>query len=128
MGMYDLEQEPIMETKWMSLIFAPLMISCNGLIGTGSVYRKDQRTVVAPGATVKLIQTGFKFTEGPAVDLNGDVYFTDIPAQTIYKWTCGDGAISVYRQKSGMANGLMFDRERNLIACEMATDASPSMT
>lgn len=57
-----------------------------------------------------------KFTEGPVADASGHVYFTDIPNNRIMKW---DGAkLSIWRENSGAANGLRFDREGNLIVCE----------
>jgi len=75
--------------------------------------------LVAPGATPKTLASGYQFTEGPAVDAAGDVYFSDIPAARIYKWTHADGRIALYRGQTGQANGLMFDREGRLAICEM---------
>jgi len=58
------------------------------------------------------------FTEGPAVDQTGDVYFTNVPAEHILKW---DGKkLSVWREKSRKANGLLFDADGSLLACEGA--------
>jgi gluconolactonase len=59
----------------------------------------------------------YRFTEGPAADKDGHVYFTDIPAERIYKWSVG-GKITLYREDTGQANGLFFDRDGSLIACE----------
>ncbi|MBN1847532.1 MAG: SMP-30/gluconolactonase/LRE family protein [Deltaproteobacteria bacterium] len=87
------------------------------LAGNISVYGQD--SVLAPGAKPTLVKSGFGFTEGPAVDAKGNVFFTDIPNQTIYIWDYRNHSFSVYRQKTGMANGLMFDEKGNLIACEM---------
>jgi len=63
------------------------------------------------------IATGFRFTEGPAWHPDGYLLFSDIQANTIYKWT-PDGTVDVYRSPSGHANGLAFDRQGRLIACE----------
>lgn len=41
--------------------------------------------VVADGATVQLVADGFAFTEGPAADAAGNVYFTDQPNDRILK-------------------------------------------
>jgi gluconolactonase len=106
-----------MEKKWMLLVCVLIVIGGFLLIGNASVYGQD--SVVAPGAKVSLVKSGFGFTEGPAVDADGNVFFTDIPKQTIYKWDYKDNSLSVYREKTGMANGLMFDENGNLIACEM---------
>lgn len=73
--------------------------------------------LVAPGAKVELLAGGFMFTEGPACDAEGNVYFTDIPNERIHKWSV-DGKLTTFRENSGKANGLYFDREGNLLACE----------
>ena len=74
-------------------------------------------SVVAAGAKVEKLADGFKFTEGPAADAEGNVFFTDIPNNRIHKWSTG-GVLSVYREDSGAANGLYFDKAGNLLACE----------
>jgi len=72
--------------------------------------------VVAPGATAVKLAGDFKFTEGPAVDAAGNVYFTDQPNDRIKKWST-EGALSTFMQPSGRANGLYFDGKGNLLAC-----------
>jgi gluconolactonase len=61
--------------------------------------------------------TGFSFTEGPAVDRHGNVFFTDQPNDRIYRWDAGTGEITLFLQGTGRANGMAFDRDGNLIAC-----------
>jgi len=73
--------------------------------------------LVAPGASVIKLADGFVFTEGPAVDAEGNIYFTDVPGNKIYKWTVGEG-LSTFVEDSGNANGLFFDADGNLLACE----------
>ncbi len=75
-----------------------------------------QSSVVEPGAKVRLLAGGFKFTEGPASDTAGNVYFTDQPNDKILVWSV-DGKLSTFMDKSGRANGLSFDREGNLWVC-----------
>lgn len=75
------------------------------------------RELVAPGATVEKLANGFSFTEGPACDADGNVYFSDIPEDRIYQWSV-DGQISVFREDSGGANGLYFDENGRLLVCE----------
>jgi gluconolactonase len=74
-------------------------------------------SVVAPGAEVKKLSGGFKFTEGPAADADGNIFFTDKPNNRIHKWSL-DGKLSTFRENSGGANGLFFDKGGNLLACE----------
>ena len=62
------------------------------------------------------VAADYKFTEGPAVDAQGNVFFTDQPNNRIMKWST-DGTVSVFMDSAGRANGLFFDRQGNLIAC-----------
>jgi gluconolactonase len=79
----------------------------------------DDTGIIAKGATPKLLSDAFSFTEGPAADAQGNVYFTDQPNDRIYKWAI-DGKLSLWREKTGRANGLYFDRKGHLLACSDA--------
>ena len=72
--------------------------------------------ILAPGTELKKLAGGFKFTEGPAADAKGNVFFTDQPNNRIHKWST-DGKLSVFHDSPGRANGLYFDKKGNLIAC-----------
>ena len=74
------------------------------------------KSTVAPGATPILISDQFSFTEGPATDRNGNVFFTDQPNDKIWKYDT-NGTLSVFMEKSGRSNGLYFDKKSNIIAC-----------
>ena len=75
------------------------------------------KSLVAPGAKAGKLAGDFKFTEGPAGDAVGDVYFSDIPNNRILKWSL-DGKLSTFLENSGGANGLYFDKNGNLLACQ----------
>ena len=79
-------------------------------------YSAEKLSVVAPGAKLQKLAGGFKFTEGPAADAKGNVFFTDQPNNRIYKWSV-DGKLSVFHENPGRANGLYFDKNGNLLAC-----------
>lgn len=72
--------------------------------------------IVAEGAEVEKISGDFKFTEGPASDSKGNVFFTDQPNDRIMKWSV-DGELTTWMQPSGRSNGLCFDSDDNLWAC-----------
>ncbi len=72
--------------------------------------------IIAGRAEPKLISNQFKFTEGPAVDKYGNVFFTDQPNDKIWKFGT-DGKLSVFLDKAGRSNGLYFDKKGNLISC-----------
>ena len=63
-----------------------------------------------------LVAKEFSFTEGPAVDKTGAIFFTDQPNDKIYKYGL-DGKLTVFLTPAGRANGLYFDKKGNLIAC-----------
>lgn len=86
---------------------------------TTSVFAED--SIVASGATVQKLADGFGFTEGPAVDSKGDIYFVDDPKNLIYHWSVADKKATVFVEKSEHANGMYFDRNDNLVACEGGT-------
>jgi len=73
--------------------------------------------IIAEGAKVEKIAEGFSFTEGPAVDTYGNVYFTDQPNDRIHKWSVDDEKVSVFLENTGRANGMYFDRQGNLLSC-----------
>ena len=54
----------------------------------------------APGATLEKLAGGFEFTEGPASDAEGNVFFTDQPNDRILKWSV-DGKLSTFLQPCG---------------------------
>jgi len=62
-------------------------------------------------------------TEGPAADGAGNVYFTEITGSRILK-LAPDGSVSTFRQPSNRANGLVFDAQGRLLACEAGDRAS----
>jgi gluconolactonase len=76
----------------------------------------DTIRVVAPGAQLKQVSKQFSFTEGPAVDKKGNIFFTDQPNDKIWKYDT-EGKLSLYMDKTGRSNGLYFDRDGNLLAC-----------
>lgn len=82
----------------------------------GSALAQDA-DLVANGAEVELLADGFIFTEGPAADAQGNVYFSDIPANINYLWTT-DGELQTFRENSNGTNGLFFDRNWQLFAAE----------
>lgn len=73
-------------------------------------------SVVAPGAQPVKVASDFSFTEGPAADRDGNVYFTDQPNDRIVRWSV-DGTITDWLKPAGRSNGTYFDREGNLVTC-----------
>jgi len=78
---------------------------------------KESKSEITILKEVEKLAGDFKFTEGPAADVQGNVYFTDIPENKIYIWTLED-SLKTYREESNGANGLYFDEDQNLWTCE----------
>ena len=81
------------------------------------VVRHGYMSAVETGATLTSLASGLHFTESPAADAAGNVFFSDIPSNTIYRWSLAN-QLTVFRTNSGGANGLFFDAGGNLLACE----------
>ena len=71
---------------------------------------------IAEGAKVELLSEGFKFTEGPACDAAGNVYFTDQPNDRIHRWSV-EGKLTTFKDPAGRSNGLFFAPDGKLMAC-----------
>jgi len=82
---------------------------------SGTPIQTDLK-IIAEDAGLITLAEGFRFTEGPAVDSSGNIYFTDQPNDRILRWSV-DGELSTFLQPSGRSNGLYFDGEGNLLAC-----------
>ncbi|WP_299320215.1 SMP-30/gluconolactonase/LRE family protein [uncultured Maribacter sp.] len=78
--------------------------------------KSQQKALVTDGAKLLQVANNFSFTEGPASDKNGNVYFTDQPNNKILKWNQANNSISTFMESSGRANGLYFDNNENLLA------------
>jgi len=93
---------------WKSM--APFLIVLAALPGL------QPQSPPASIAEAKAVAT-VAFTEGPTVDAEGSVYFSEIFSGRILRFTPGEG-VSVFRERSNRSNGLIFDAEWRLVACE----------
>lgn len=80
------------------------------------IAKAEPKPVTATGAALQKLSGEFAFTEGPASDAKGNVYFTDQPNNRIMKWGV-DGKLTTFLQPSGRSNGLCFDAKGNIISC-----------
>ncbi len=96
-----------------------LLLSCIAMAVLGASpasSEEPQSSVVQTNASLKKLAGEFEFTEGPAADAEGNIYFTDQPNDRILKWST-DGKLSTFLQPSGRSNGLYFDGSGQLLAC-----------
>jgi gluconolactonase len=78
-----------------------------------------QERIVPAGAKLELLWGEGEFTEGPALAPDGSIYLSDI-GQSIYRYDPKTGTTELFRRPSGRTNGLMFNQQGDLIACEGA--------
>jgi gluconolactonase len=75
------------------------------------------REVVGDDVTFEQLATGFLFTEGPLWHPQGYLLFSDMPGDHLRRWSASDG-ITTFRRPCNQSNGLAWDRQGRLIACE----------
>jgi len=78
----------------------------------------DSKKYLGPVEIAATVEHAQIFTEGPAVSATGDVYFTNVPPNHIMKFDVKSKELTVFRENSNAANGLLFDPQGRLIACE----------
>ena len=116
-----------------ALVMAGGLLVCgNGQAqGVGKVIRTDPGldALVPASAKIEKLAGGFQFIEGPIWFKQGYLLFSDIPANTIFKWT-PDGKVTPFRKPSGYdgsdapagafigSNGLTLDKQGRLTICE----------
>ncbi len=75
--------------------------------------------IILTGMETEVLGTGFGFTEGPAADARGNVYFSDGRNDSIYFWAPGR-PVALFTDDSTDANGMMFNARGELYVCEGA--------
>jgi hypothetical protein len=88
----------------------------------GNVEIRDSRfrMVVGDSVTIERIATGFLFTEGPLWHpVEKYLLFSDMPGDHLRRWTVE--GVTTFRKPCAQSNGLAWDRQGRLIACEHAT-------
>ena len=88
-----------------------------------NVSLRDPRfgEVVGPNVEFERIASGGLFTEGPLWHPREQyLLWSDMPGDHVRRWSATDG-VSTFRKPSNMSNGLTWDREGHLLACEHAS-------
>jgi gluconolactonase len=75
-----------------------------------------ESNIIAPGAKLQKLAGDFAFTEGPACDSAGNIFFTDQPNDRIMEWSV-DGKLTTFMKPCGRSNGMSFDPQGNLWTC-----------
>ena len=99
---------------------------------TGTIIQYDEAlsSIIDTAAKAEIIAEGYEWSEGPLwIEKHNMLLFSDVPTNTIYKWTEEKGA-EVYLKPSGYtgntpskckepgSNGLTLDAAGNLVLCQ----------
>jgi gluconolactonase len=93
----------------LSVVVSLMLPACKGVAQELPVLAAADRVEAA---------TELVFTEGPAYHVDGSVFFTDIQNNRIMRLAPGADSADTFLRPSGRANGLMFDAQGQLVACE----------
>ncbi len=88
-----------------------------GLVVAAQAQDMPLSQVLIDGQDWELVAEGFEFTEGPAADEKGNLYFTDVRAGKIHRVDAASGQVEVFVEQSDRTNGLMFGPANKLYGC-----------
>ncbi|MEM6401155.1 MAG: SMP-30/gluconolactonase/LRE family protein [Cyanobacteria bacterium P01_D01_bin.116] len=96
------------------------LLSLQSSCGNTSANTSQTSDIVDDDTKLEKLFDGFKFTEGPVWNPDGFLLFSDIPADTIYKWNIKDkqDKPSIFRRPSGNTNGNTYDNQGRLISAQ----------
>lgn len=97
-------------------IISPISVLLIALFGLPPLFGQPDTQLFDPNEPVIKLAGDFAFTEGPAADSKGNVYFTDQPNDKIWVWTI-EGELELFTDESGRSNGLYMDEQDRLMAC-----------
>lgn len=104
--------------RYLSSVLTALLVLSSGFLSSGFGQAAEPIPGIGPVEPIRKLHSDLKFTEGPAADRQGNLYFSDIPANRIYQLD-KENKLTVFLEPSGHTNGLMVNRQGNLVACEM---------
>jgi sugar lactone lactonase YvrE len=114
---------PVSRRRRRTGVLAVVVSACFGwsttLVRADDFQPTAQESIVPADALLERVWAEGSFTEGPAPAQDGTILFSDI-GNRILRFDPRNKQTTVYREESGKANGLMFDRHGRLLACEGA--------
>lgn len=96
--------------------FGPLLLTASLLAAQDYPQDMPLSRVLIEGEGWEVVAEGYRFTEGPAVDREGNVYFTDIPNSRIHRIDVS-GKVTLFAENTARTNGLMFGPDGRLYGC-----------
>ncbi|MEX0794817.1 MAG: SMP-30/gluconolactonase/LRE family protein [Pirellulaceae bacterium] len=75
--------------------------------------------VLIDGEGWEQVAEGYRFTEGPAVDSQGNLFFVDVPADLVLKHEVASGETTTFASEVGGTSGLMFGPDGKLYGSQL---------
>jgi gluconolactonase len=104
------------KNRWQVHLLCQKISLLSLLVLASQAFGQQPATDIAYDTSATRVSTQFSFTEGPAVDRFGNVFFTDQPNNKIWEYDTA-GKLSIFLDTAGRSNGMYFDPEGNLITC-----------
>ncbi|QMW00418.1 SMP-30/gluconolactonase/LRE family protein [Spirosoma foliorum] len=126
-----MKSKPLLLVGWLGLVLSSASAQTTPFPTIGQIVKADPRLdkLVSADAKIEVLASGFDWTEGP-IWVKNEAYllFSDVPKNTIFKWTDKEGVtpflkpsgytgLGPYSDEPG-SNGLTIDKQGRLIACE----------
>jgi gluconolactonase len=102
--------------KYLYLVVTIFSVLCKAAIAQSNNADTINNSILASNAKLILIDSNFSFTEGPATDRDGNIFFTDQPNNNIWEYDTS-GKLSLFMHGTRRSNGMYFDKQGNLISC-----------
>jgi len=101
-----------------SHLWACVVLSVAATAAVAAAQDMPISQILIEGEGWRVASEGYQFTEGPAVDKEGNVYFVDVPASKILKLDFASGKVTTFAENTGRASGLSFGGDGRLYACQ----------
>jgi gluconolactonase len=103
------------------IAFGTLTIFITAQAAVHHTQTDNANTLYDTTTKAQMISNQFSFTEGPATDKKGNVFFTDQPNNKIWEYNT-EGKLTLFMDSAGRSNGMYFDKKGNLISCADEND------
>lgn len=99
-----------------------LAAACCCLLLVSGAWGDSLHDILMEGEDWQLVAEGYQFTEAPAADGEGNVYFADVPDNKIYRVDAATGEITTFVKNSFRTSGLMMGPGGVFYGCQQGKE------